>query len=108
MSLFDWMKPIDRAIGVIGEYVEDKDKANQLTADLETLKHSVGERLHIAELNVTTHPLIDGLHKMSRTISSWIGYGLAFYMVHEGYDAMAAMAAIAPGGIYNYIKGKGK
>jgi hypothetical protein len=59
-------------------------------------------------LQTQTVPWVDALHKMGRQVMSYLGYGLAFYMVHKGYDPMAAMAALAPGGIYNYVKGRGK
>ena len=104
MSLLDWINPFSKVIDVVDKFVEDKDKAAELKHQL----NMGAQQVYLTELNTKTVPWVDALHKMSRNIGSWLGYGLAFYMVHQGYDPMAAMAACAPGGIYNWQKGKGK
>ena len=104
MSFLDFINPFNKVVDLIGEAVEDKDKANEIKEKLML----AAESTYNNELATKTVPWVDALHKMSRNIGSWLGYGLAFFMVHQGYDPMAAMAAIAPGGIYNFVKGKGK
>jgi len=104
MSLLDWINPFSKVIDVVDQYVEDKDKANEL-------KHKLNmgaQQVYLTELNTKTVPWVDALHKMGRQITGYVGYVLAFYMVHQGYDPMAAMAAVAPGGIYAAFKNKGK
>lgn len=104
MSLLDWINPFSKVIDIVDQFVEDKDKAAEL-------KHKLNmgaQQVYLTELNTKTVPWVDALHKMGRQITGYVGYGLAFYMVHQGYDPMAAMAAVAPGGIYAAFKNKGK
>ena len=105
MSLLDFINPFNKVADIVSEYVEDKDKANELRAKIVEL----GEKTYLAELHTKTVPWVDALHKMTRPIGTWISYGLCFYMVHTGItDPIALAACFAPGGIYNFVKGKGK
>lgn len=104
MSFLDYINPFSRVMDVVDEYVEDKDKSNELKAKLE----QGAQQVWLAELATKTVPWVDALHKMGRQITGYIGYGLAFYMVQQGYDPMAVMAAVAPGGLYAVFKNKGK
>lgn len=104
MSFLDFINPFNKVADIVSEAVEDVDKANELRAEIVKL----GETVYMTELQTKTVPWVDALHKMGRQITSYLGYGLAFYMVQQGYDPMAAMAAVAPGGIYAAFKNKGK
>ena len=102
LSLF---KTIDKGIDLASEYIEDPDKRNELTAQLESLKQEV----YMAELATATVPWVDGLHKMSRTILSLASMLITVYMVHNGVtDPIALGAGLAPAAGYNIVKGKGK
>ncbi len=104
MAFIDFINPFNKGLDLVSEYVEDKDKANEIKKEI-TL--AAGE-IYRTELATTTVPWVDALHKMGRQITSYLGYGLAFYMVKEGFDPMAVMAAVAPGGLYAVFKDKGK
>lgn len=110
-SFLDYINPFNKVIDLASEAITDKDKLNEFkheaTMASSELKKML-EETYRKELETKTVPWVDALHKMGRQILSYAGYGLAFYMVSKGYDPMAAMAAIAPGGIYSYVKGKGK
>ncbi|WP_299734027.1 hypothetical protein [uncultured Endozoicomonas sp.] len=111
MSFLDWINPFNKVVDLASELIEDPDKVNEFRhqatmAGKELQK--MAEETYRKELDTKTVPWVDALHKMGRQIASYVGYGLAFYMVHKGYDPMAAMAALAPGGIYSYVKGRGK
>ncbi|KEQ19184.1 hypothetical protein [Endozoicomonas numazuensis] len=111
MSLLDWINPFSKVIDLASEAITDQDKLNAFKheADMASAElRQMLEETYRQELQTTTVPWVDALHKMGRQVMSYLGYGLAFYMVHQGYDPMAAMAALAPGGIYNYVKGRGK
>ena len=104
MSLLDFINPFNKVMDLADQAIEDKDKVNEIKKALSL----AAEKTWIAELNTKTVPWVDALHKMGRQITSYLGYGLAFYMVKEGYDPIAAMAAVAPGGIYAAFKNKCK
>lgn len=99
-----WFGLFDTTADLISEAIEDVDKLNTIKGNLETLKQDV----YKIELQTKTVPWVDALHKMGRQLTGYLGYTLAFYMVHEGFDAMAVMAAVAPGGLYAVFKNKGK
>ncbi len=101
-----WLNPINKVLGLIGEAVEDKDKANELRAQMEMLK----EQAYMMELQTKTVPWIDGLHKMGRQLLSWAMLIIPAILLWKHPDINpAVIAAMAtPGGIYNYVKGKGK
>ncbi len=99
-----WFGLFDKTADLVSEAIEDPDKLNENKGNIEQLKQ---ERYKL-ELQAKTVPWVDALHKMGRQLTGYLGYGLAFYMVNQGYDPMAAMAAVAPGGIYAAFKNKGK
>ncbi len=98
----NWLGLFDKTVDLASEAIEDPDKLNEIRGNLETLR----QERYTLELQTKTVPWVDALHKMGRQITGYVGYGLAFYMVHQGYDPMAAMAAVAPGGIYAAFKNK--
>ena len=97
-----WLGIFDKTIDLASEAIEDPDKLNAIKGNIEKMK----QERYTLELQTKTIPWVDALHKMGRQITGYIGYGLAFYMVNQGYDPMAAMAAVAPGGIYAAFKNK--
>ena len=99
-----WFGRFERTTDLISESIEDPDKRNEINGNIEKLK----QERYTLELQTKTVPWVDALHKMGRQLTGYLGYGLAFYMVQQGYDPMAAMAAVAPGGIYAAFKNKGK
>ena len=99
-----WFGLFDKTADLISEAIVDTDKLNAIKGNLLKLKQEVYQK----ELDTKTIPWVDALHKMGRQITGYVGYGLAFYMVHEGFDAMAVMAAVSPGGLYAVFKNKGK
>lgn len=105
MSALDWINPFSEVIDVVDQYVEDKDKSAEL-------KHKLqmgSQKVYLTELNTKTVPWVDALHKMGRQISTYLSYALCAYMIHQGIrDPLALGACFAPGGIYNYAKGRGK
>ncbi len=119
MSVFDWFKPLDKAIDVVDELVEDKDLKNQLKAEIQTAEiglRVLAEQSYIAELNTKTMPKIDALHKMARSIGSWINIigGLCFLAYYSSLGneitletAFTVMGLSSPQAIYNYVKGRG-
>lgn len=104
MGLLDFINPFNKVVDLADQFIEDKDKVNEIKRAL----YLAAEETYKTELLTKTVPWIDALHKMGRQITGYVGYGLAFYMVKMGYDPMAAMAAVAPGGIYAAFKNKGK
>lgn len=104
MGLIDFINPFNKVVDVVDQYVEDKDASNKIKQSLA----KAAEETYRKELETRTVPWVDALHKMGRQITSYLGYGLAFYMVKEGFDPMAVMAAVAPGGLYAAFKNKGK
>lgn len=103
MSFLDYINPFKDVTNLVSEAIEDPDKANAINAKLMKL----AEASYTMELTTKTIPWVDALHKMGRQITGYIGYGLAFYMVHKGgVDPMALVAAVSPGGIYAVMKNK--
>lgn len=104
MGWLDFIKPIDKAVGIVSEYVEDKDATNKIIFELENLKQQV----YITELNAKTVPWVDALHKMGRQILSLLSLIIPGALIYykPDVDPAAIMAMVAPGGVYNYIKGK--
>lgn len=106
MSLLDWLNPINKAADIVSEVVEDKDKRNELQAELEKLRQQV----YITELNTRTIPWVDALHKMGRQILALLNIAVPAVLLWFNPDINpAALAAMAgPSGIYAYVKGRGR
>ena len=105
-NILNWLNPINRAADIIDQAVTDKDLKLKLDNELEMLKQQV----YIAELGTQTVPWMDGVHKLGRQLLSFvsvIGGGVLLYFVPDTNPASLAMI-VAPGGIYNYVKGKGR
>lgn len=101
-----WFNIFGDVTDLASEYIEDKDKRNELNAKLRELQHQV----YLTELNTKTIPWVDALHKMGRQIISLVtiaGAGALIYLKPE-IDPMAIVSMVAPGGIYNFIKGQGR
>ncbi len=101
---FNWLNPFNKVTDLVSEVVEDKDARNRINAKLEELRQQV----YMAELNTSTVPWVDALHKMSRTIISLSSIAAGVYLAGEGASLEQMAAAVAPGGIYNWVKGRGK
>lgn len=105
MGWLDYINPFNKVADIIDQAVTDKDKANEIRANL----MSLAEETYHKELATQTVPWVDALHKMGRQITGYLGYALGFYIVYtsEGSaDPLAVMAAVSPGGIYAYMKNK--
>ncbi len=110
--MIDWLNPFGRVMDVIDEVVEDKDKVNEIRGQIEKGAQKLVEMQEVSyqiALQQKTIPLVDALHKMGRQILSYLGYGLAFYMVTKNItDPVSLAACFAPSTAYNYVKGAGK
>ena len=105
MSFIDFINPFNKVADIVSEFVEDKDKANELKAKIIGL----GETTYMTELKTKTIPWVDALHKMGRQIGNYASYGLCGYMIHSGItDPIALGACFTPGGLYAAFKNKGK
>ena len=96
----------DKAATIISETVEDVDKKNALIAELGKLK----EQVYMAELSTSTIAWVDAVHKMGRQIISLVTIvgGFVLLAYDPSIDPMKLAAIAAPGGVYNWIKGKGQ
>jgi hypothetical protein len=97
---------INKAIDLADQAITDKDALNELKYSLSELK----ENTYQMELQTKTVPWVDGLHKMGRQIISLVSIlaivGLKLADVDLSMEEMIALAG--PGGVYNYVKGKGE
>ena len=100
--------PFSRVFDLADKAIPDKDLNSQLKQELDKAVVGFEELVYQLELNTKTIPWVDAIHKMGRQVMSYLGYGLAFYMVHKGADPWAVGMALTPGGIYSYLKGQGK
>lgn len=105
MSLVDWINPFNKVADVVSEYVEDKDAKNRIMGELETLKQQV----YMKELDTKTVPWVDAMHKMGRQILSVLSLIIPAVLIYlqPDIDSGAIAAMVAPGGVYNWAKGKG-
>jgi len=106
MSLSSFLGIADNVADLVGEFVEDKDKANEINGKIAALK----EQAYITELQTQTVPLIDAIHKMGRQILSLLNLvipAVLLYLKPE-IDPLALAAIVTPSGVYNYVKGKGR
>jgi len=108
MSLIDFLGPIGRALDIVDQAVEDKDKAAEIRASLEALR----ERVYVAELQTKTIPWVDAVHKLARPAISLVAVVLpaVVLMVSPDVDPSfinAMLAGNVPAAVYHYVKGKG-
>lgn len=94
------------AIGLASEAVPDEDKRRALVAKI----NAISEETYRLELSTKTVPWVDALHKMGRQIMSMVTLGAGVYLLHNNpdIDPLALLSIVAPGGVYNYVKGKGR
>ena len=106
MSLLDWINPIGKVIDLVDKAVPDKDLRAQMKHELAVLR----ENVYMAELNTKTIPWVDAVHKLGRQLLSWASLVIPAIIlyIHPETDPLSLAAMTAPGGIYNYVKGKGR
>ena len=99
-------KALGEAIGLVRETVQDPDLANRIIAKIQAAQ----EETYRLELQTKTVPWVDALHKMGRQILSLItlGTGAVLLHLHPDMDPLALASIIAPGGVYNWVKGRGR
>jgi len=92
-------KPIEDSLKIIDQLVTDKDEAGRLKA-----------RVYMTELQTSTVPIVDAVHKMGRQITMWLQMGFYFYCVtHEveiSRELVSGVSGVA--GLYTLMKGRGK
>ena len=101
-----WLGIIDKGVDIIDKAVVDKDKQIELQEIFRQLK----EQTYQLELNTKTVPWVDALHKMGRQILSLLSLVVPAVLLYTNPDInpAALAAALTPGGIYNFVKGKGQ
>jgi hypothetical protein len=106
MSFIDFINPFNKTLGVISEYVEDKDLANELTVKV----IAIADDTYRHELSIKTVPWVDALHKMGRQMLSVVSVVVPAVLIYYKPDINPALLAaiVAPAGIYNWQKGSGK
>ena len=105
MSFLDFIPVIGKVSDIIDQAVVDKDKKIELEMALKQLK----EQVYMKELETKTVPWVDALHKMQRGILSVLAMGVGFFLVSvPDIDPMMIASILAPAGIYNGVKGRGK
>jgi hypothetical protein len=104
-----WFNLLGDAKDLASEFIEDKDKSNELTAMLEKL----GQEVYMLELQTKTIPWVDAAHKMSRPIISVVTMITAGVIIslNPDLDIPTLLTVLggggAPAAIYTAIKGKG-
>jgi hypothetical protein len=115
---------IDGLLGLVGQWIPDKDKQAEIRAHIVDVQARVTEALATltgklaefesmklaAELQAKTIPWVDALHKMGRLINGWallVVVGAAHAM-GKPLDADTVMWVAGVMGVYNYVKGQGR
>ena len=102
---------VDKGMDIAKEAVTDKDKQNELIANLVEIKLRLehGES-YLAELGTKTIPWVDGLHKMGRQIINVLTIVAVVLLMLLGKTITPEVAILLGGGnvAYQLIKGKGK
>lgn len=99
--MFDFLSggAVSKTLDIVDQYVEDKDKAAALKA-----------QLYIAELQSKTVPWMDGVHKLGRqmlALSQMAFYGFCLYTdTPITMELVAGVSGVA--GLYTVAKGKGR
>ena len=90
--------------------VTNKDAQNALVGSLEKLKQTVDRELYIIELQTSTVPWVDALHKMGRQIVNVVTIVAVTILMLKNIEITGAAALVLGGGnvAYQVIKGKGK
>jgi len=102
---------VDKGLDIAKEAVTDKDKQNELIANLVEVKLRLeyGEA-YSQELSIKTIPWIDGLHKMGRQIINVLTIIIVALLILCGETITPEVALLLGGGnvAYQLIKGKGQ
>jgi len=103
-------KIFDRTANIIQEAVLDKDKANEILENLDTIRMTVEKEVYVKELETKTVPWIDGLHKLGRQILNLLVIIAVCLLMLSGKTITPEVALILGGGniAYQFVKGKGK
>lgn len=106
MGMLNWFTPLNKALDIADQAITNKDKLNELKFHLAEVR----ENVYTSELKTKTVPWIDGLHKMGRMILSLLSLVIPSILIYlqPDIDPATIMAIVAPGGVYNYVKGKGQ
>lgn len=107
MGLLDWINPINKITEIVDKAVPDKDLRAQLKSQLDTLK----EQSYQIELQSKTIPWVDAIHKMGRQIMALLTMlvtaGMMLYL-NRPLEPQEVAGLGGVGGIYAWIKGKGR
>ena len=101
-----FLSVFNNATDIIKEAVTDKDKQNEILGHLDELR----QQAYLVELGTKTVPWVDALHKMGRQILTLLSMimPLIALKIAPNVDPMIILGMVAPNGVYNYIKGRGK
>ena len=101
-----FLSAFSKTTDIIKEAVTDKDKQNEILGHMDAMR----QEAYLVELATTTVPWVDALHKMGRqilTVFSMVMPLIALKIAPD-VDPMIILGMVAPNGVYNYVKGKGK
>lgn len=98
-GLFGRAGAVNKGLGIIDQMVTDKDKANELKA-----------AFYLTELQTTTIPVVDALHKMGRQFLAIVQVVFYGWCVSKGVEITPELVAGVSGatGIYQIAKGRGR
>jgi hypothetical protein len=101
-TVFGGGKTITKALDLAKEYVEDKDKRNELAVEI--------IRIQAKADSVSTVPWVDAVHKMGRQLLWFCVIGFYVYSWNKGKPIdLETLALLAGGpGLYTLMKGKGR
>lgn len=103
MSVID---TIGRVLGIVDKAVPDAGLKDEIIRELVTLREDTYRR----ELDTRTVPWVDAMHKMGRQILSYTTLFVGAWLIYSrpDVDPLTLAAIVAPGGVYNFVKGRGK
>jgi hypothetical protein len=101
-TVFGGGKTVGKALDLAKEYVEDKDKRNELAVELIKIQAKAD--------SVSTVPWVDALHKMGRQLLWFFVIGFYAYSWNKGTPIdLKTLTLLAGGpGLYTLMKGKGR
>lgn len=103
-------KIFDDTADIVKEAVTDKDMLNNLLGTLEGGKQKIQQELYLKELETSTIPWVDALHKMGRQILNIVTIIAVVILSLWNVEITPTMALVLGGGnvAYQLIKGQGK
>jgi hypothetical protein len=106
VSFLDLINPFNKTLDVVSEYIEDPDKANELSVKV----MAIADDTYRQELATQTVPWVDAVHKMGRQVLSLVSVVVPAILIYFQPEINPALLAsiVAPAGIYNWKKGRGK